>query len=317
MSRLFDQSFKALLSALSVISLFSLMSVACGAAQRSAKPLDAKASVAEYLACLASHKVTLVSAHRGGPRAGFPENALQTLQKTVDYGSVLLEVDVRESADGKLVLMHDETLERTSNGAGYVADYTWAQLRDIRLRDTQGEITPFAIPTLQEVLAWAKDRAILQLDVKRGIDIAKVARAVVNADAMDSTLLITYGIEDAAKVLGVDKGFSFSLSIDSREDLDTLDEANISPHQIVAWTGVVKTPEKAIWPVLESRDIVSSVGAIWTLEQQILASGDPQAYIDLANKGLDIIAADHYRLAYDTLATRQDLSGALVHCQGR
>jgi len=125
--------------------------------------LDAAINVSSYVSCLAQQNVTLVSAHRGGPKPGFPENALETLQEAVKYGPMLLEVDVRETADGELVLLHDTTLDRTTNGKGKLSEHTLADVKALRLIDNEGKVTPFAVPTLREVLLWADDRAIVQV----------------------------------------------------------------------------------------------------------------------------------------------------------
>lgn len=91
--------------------------------------------------------------HRGANRFA-PENTLAAARLAFDQGCGVLELDVRESADGELVVIHDATLERTSNGTGRVADHTLAQLRQL---DAGLWFSPhFAgepIPTLAEMIA--------------------------------------------------------------------------------------------------------------------------------------------------------------------
>ncbi len=259
----------------------------------------------------------MISAHRGGKHTGFPENALESMQEAVAYGPMLLEMDVRETADGHLILLHDDTLERTTTGEGNLADFSLAELADVRLKDEGGAVTSFSIPTLEEVLLWSKDRAIVQLDIKRGVDYAKVAQAVVDADAVDSALIIAYQIEDAVTALGVEPGLSFSIQITSEEELTELDAAGVPRDQIVAWTGVLDTPEMAFWATLEEFGIASSAGAQGALERQIGDKGDTQAYVAVAQSGVDVIAAGKYRLAFDTLTPTQDLDAALAACAGK
>ncbi|MEO0755238.1 MAG: glycerophosphodiester phosphodiesterase family protein, partial [Pseudomonadota bacterium] len=83
----------------------------------------------------------------------------------LDQVPALLEVDVRESRDGALVLMHDDTVDRTTTGSGLVADLTLAELKALRLLDNDGRETDFQIPTLGEALSAIGGRTILQLDV--------------------------------------------------------------------------------------------------------------------------------------------------------
>ncbi len=84
-------------------------------------------------------------AHRG---ASFfePENTLRALKRAVEMGADMVEVDVRLSRDGELVVMHDPTLDRTTDGRGRVEDMTLGELK--RLNAGRGEL----IPTLQEVI---------------------------------------------------------------------------------------------------------------------------------------------------------------------
>lgn len=277
--------------------------------------LNPKTSAAQYISCIDSQNVTLVSAHRGGPAKGFPENALETLQATIAHGPMLLEVDIRETADGNLVLLHDNSLDRTSTGTGDIASYTLEELKEIRLLDNEGNETDFAIPTLKSVLDWGDERAIIQLDVKRGIDYAKVAQAVVDADAVDSVLLIAYGIEEAAQAITVNQDLNFAITIKNEEDINALESIGIPAHQIVAWTGVLRQIEKPdVWSILDEKNIPAAIGAMWHMENVIKTSNDPKPYLDLAKAGADIIAADYAQLAFDTLNSAKDLDKAIEVC---
>jgi glycerophosphoryl diester phosphodiesterase len=93
-------------------------------------------------------------AHRGGA-ALWPENSLLAFKNAIAAGARLLEMDVHQAADGTVVVIHDPTLDRTTNGTGPVAAHTSAELRALRLRDTSGALTQEWVPTLAEVLALA------------------------------------------------------------------------------------------------------------------------------------------------------------------
>lgn len=91
--------------------------------------------------------------HRGANQFA-PENTLASARLSLDQGCAFIELDVRESADGELVVIHDATLDRTTNGSGNVADHTLAQLRTL---DAGGWFSPHYsgefIPTLAEMIA--------------------------------------------------------------------------------------------------------------------------------------------------------------------
>ena len=64
----------------------------------------------ELFDCIRKERGMLIAAHRGGPAPGFPENALETMQRTLDVSTPVMEIDVAESQDGVLFLMHDLSL---------------------------------------------------------------------------------------------------------------------------------------------------------------------------------------------------------------
>jgi len=143
-----------------------------------------------------------VVAHRGchnpAPAHGFPghapENSLSGLERCVALGVDMLETDIRRAADGTLVMFHDTTVERTTDGNGKVAEMTWAQLSRLRLRDDEGgadaPLTDQHPVTLEQMLAAAKGRIMLNLDVKAPI-YAEVADAVRRAGMQRQVVLKT------------------------------------------------------------------------------------------------------------------------------
>jgi len=113
----------------------------------------------------------MVVAHRaGGLQAGktrFPENSLAALEAAIAAGAEMVEVDVRRSADGTLIVMHDSWLDRTTTCKGEVARRVLAQLRQCRLViEGTGAATSEPVSTLREFLAAAKDRILVNIDNK-------------------------------------------------------------------------------------------------------------------------------------------------------
>jgi len=110
----------------------------------------------------------LVIAHRGFSGAA-PENTLAAFQKAIEVGSDMLELDVHLSKDGQLVVIHDPTLERTTNGRGRVFDYT---LKELKQFDAGAWFAPnFSgekLPTLEEVLELAKGKILVNIEIKKG-----------------------------------------------------------------------------------------------------------------------------------------------------
>ena len=105
----------------------------------------------------------IVVAHRGDWRNA-PENSLQAISNCIEMGVDMVEIDVRQTKDGQLVLMHDETIDRTTTGTGKVSEVTWPYLQSLQLRDGIGHETPHKIPTLEEALRLSKDKILINLD---------------------------------------------------------------------------------------------------------------------------------------------------------
>jgi glycerophosphoryl diester phosphodiesterase len=107
-----------------------------------------------------------VSAHRGAS-AQAPENTLAALDAAWRAGATLAEIDVRLTRDGRVVLMHDRTVDRTTTGRGYVKDLTLEELRALDAGAWFGsEFHGERVPTLRDVLLWAKDKIALLVELK-------------------------------------------------------------------------------------------------------------------------------------------------------
>lgn len=107
----------------------------------------------------------LLIAHRGAPRVA-PENSLVSFAAGLDQGADMLETDLHVTADGEIVLFHDHTLDRMSDGQGPLFPCTLAQLKARRLRGPDGKLTDERIPTLVELLAMTQGRVPLLLELK-------------------------------------------------------------------------------------------------------------------------------------------------------
>ena len=109
-----------------------------------------------------------VSAHRGAVKFA-PENTLAAIDKAIELGADIIEMDIRETKDGYLVICHDSTLERTTNGTGKISEKTLAELKQLDAGSWFGEeFSGLKIPTLREALDLLKGRAKPDIDFKAG-----------------------------------------------------------------------------------------------------------------------------------------------------
>lgn len=144
----------------------------------------------------------MVVAHRACWRAT-AENSLAAVQACIAMGVDMIEIDVQRSADGALVVIHDRTVDRTTNGQGKVADKTLAELQQLRLKAFAGgaeaPLTEASIPTLKEVLLAAKGKLLINLDAKD--DVRDEAYHLAAELGMADAILIKMGMTDSASWL--------------------------------------------------------------------------------------------------------------------
>ena len=128
---------------------------------------------------------TKVWAHRGA--SGYvPENTLDAFQKAVEMGADGIELDVQMTKDGELVVIHDETIDRVSDGKGWVKDYTYAELKKFNFNKTHPEYEREEIPTLEQVYLLIKPtNLMINVEIKTGIvNAVDYACDILKADAL-------------------------------------------------------------------------------------------------------------------------------------
>ena len=105
----------------------------------------------------------IVASHRGDWR-NFPENSLEAIDNAIKMGVDIVELDVKKTKDGELILMHDRTLDRTTTGKGLVSENTLSDIRKLNLRNGCNIRTIHKVPTLEEALLHAKGKIMINLD---------------------------------------------------------------------------------------------------------------------------------------------------------
>lgn len=238
----------------------------------------------------------LISAHRGGPMSGFPENAIETFENATTYQPVIIEFDVALSKDFALVIMHDDKLDRTSTGTGLIGSYTYAELQKFSLKDDDGKVTSFKIPTLDEVLTWGKNKVIFTIDIKRGVPYAKIIAAVRRTKSEANSIVITYNANQAAEVHQLAPDLMISASARSIADIERLNEMGVPNNRIVAFVGTA-APDKAVYEYLHRKGITCILGTMGNLDKSAIANPNQKVYEQLLGNGADILSTDELVLA--------------------
>jgi glycerophosphoryl diester phosphodiesterase len=127
----------------------------------------------------------MVIAHRGAS-AEKPENTLAAFRRALALGVDGIELDVHVTRDGVVVVFHDDELSRLTGVRGQLAAKTWRELSVLRIRGSE------RIPKLVEVLRLTRNRAVVQIEIKAGVPVAPVVRAVKAAKAMKDVVLASF-----------------------------------------------------------------------------------------------------------------------------
>jgi glycerophosphoryl diester phosphodiesterase len=148
--------------------------------------VEAKAQNAPVLPA-AKNKLVVI-AHRGN-HVNVPENSLASYEEAIKSGADYVEIDLRTSKDGILMILHDATVDRMTNGQGNVADKTWAELQSLQLKNPKADDpTAYRIPEFREVLRLCKNRIYIYLDFKNA-DVAETWKQI-QAEGMEKQIVV-------------------------------------------------------------------------------------------------------------------------------
>ncbi len=144
--------------------------------------------------CSRSNPAILTVAHRGF-WTSTAENSLASVSAAVTAGVEMIEIDTQATADGRLVVIHDETLDRTTTGRGIVGHLPFVEVRCARLKAGAGgesaHVTDECVPTLEELLEEARGRIALNIDTKFTRDLPQVMETVLRLGVENQVLVKT------------------------------------------------------------------------------------------------------------------------------
>jgi glycerophosphoryl diester phosphodiesterase len=198
-----------------------------------------------------ANRGTVFVAHRGGIVDGFPENTLAAFKQAIAQGIDAIEIDLRATNDGEVVILHDETLERTTDGRGRVIDHTLAELR--RLDAGGGQ----RIPTYEEVLRLvAGTRVKLLLDIKESpqLDKARVVHLTEQHGAVLDVIVGVRSIGDLREFRRLNPNLRTLGFVRSPDDIETFARAGVDiirlwPRWIEADPGIIARVHRLGLPV--------------------------------------------------------------------
>ncbi|MES2595325.1 MAG: glycerophosphodiester phosphodiesterase family protein [Verrucomicrobiota bacterium] len=281
----------------SLAALLLLLATAAAAAEPLHRLTPETPQDLQLLLRYSAEPLPLVSAHRGGPAKGYPENCIATFEHTLGHTFSMLEIDPRRTKDASIVVHHDATLERTTTGTGKVADATLAELKQLRLKDTEGQVTSHQMPTLDEVIEWARGRTVLVLDQK---DVTALERAeiVTRHKAEAYVMLIVSSFKEVVAVHQLNPGIAMEVMIPTLAKAEEFDGLGVPWKNVVAFVGHVPPEDKALYDYIHRKGACTMIGTSRNLDRQVILGEVKDitqleaGYRAFLKRGADIIETD-------------------------
>ncbi|KAB1232338.1 glycerophosphodiester phosphodiesterase family protein [Chryseobacterium viscerum] len=241
----------------------------------------------------------MVVAHRGDWREA-PENSVWAVKKAIEKGVDMAEIDLAMTKDSVLILMHDNTIDRTTTGKGKPSDFTLAEIKKLHLRDGLGVETQMKVPTLQEILEISDGKILLNLD--KGFDYIKQVYPLVKKRNMLDQILFK-GHESYTEFnqkygdIKNDIHYMPIIQLGKDEDLKKISEY-INNYKIYGFEFTIGTTEKNLidFKKLREKKVKIWVNSLWPHHNagnnDDLVLEHPNVYDWYINKGVNIIQTD-------------------------
>jgi glycerophosphoryl diester phosphodiesterase len=199
-----------------------------------------------------------VSGHRGaGGQLGkiAPEDTLAAYRAGIALGVDYVETDPRPTADGVLVNIHDDTVDRTTNGSGTVDQMTYDQVSALAIEASSlaGDFSCEKVPTLEEILETCKGRVVVLVDANKTDRVDLLVAAIQNTDAID------WAVFDTSSVDKIDEALALEPSLHTMIRVDSTDQASMQLDHFAAHPPVIVEVDAAA-PLAEIGDVVHARG---------------------------------------------------------
>ncbi|MDH5414509.1 MAG: glycerophosphodiester phosphodiesterase family protein [Flavobacteriaceae bacterium] len=238
----------------------------------------------------------LVCAHRSFHRES-PENSLESIYKAIEVGIDLVEIDVRTTKDSILVLMHDESIDRTTNGKGLVKDYTYSQLKKFNLK-IGDSTTQSKIPLLKEALFISKDKIIPNLDLK-AVNYQQLYKMLSEFE-MEYKVISYVGKRDKVmKMIGIDSLYAAMPLSKNKKEIEYYFKNTKSPLQ--HFTDESFTKENMNW--MRKKGELVFINTLWDEDEDFIKGNHISMDSVIALKP-SIIQTDYPKLLLEYLRTK-------------
>lgn len=235
----------------------------------------------------------LISGHRGGREPNFPENCIESFENVLKQTPAFFEIDPRLTKDSVIVLMHDATLDRTSTGKGNLADYTWEELQSVRLKDSEGRVTPYKIPTLESAIRWSKGKTVVNLD-KKDVPMEMIASLIRECNAENDLMLTVHTGAQARYYYDRFPNIMFSVFARNNSEYEDIAISGVPWKNMIAYVGPTIDEKNAhIVQKLHANDVRWMISVAPTHDKKPSFNERKKLYLQEIALKPDIIESDY------------------------
>lgn len=235
----------------------------------------------------------LISGHRGGLEVGYPENSLEGLRQVLTQMPAFFEIDPRLTKDSVIVLMHDATLERTTDATGKLSDYTFSELQSVRLKDHEGNVTSSKIPTLEEVIKWSKGKTVVNLD-RKDVPFDMIVDLIKKQKAEKHVMLTVHTGAQARYYSDRLPGIMLSVFARNEKEFEDIAISGVPWENMIAYVGqTINESNRHIVEQLRGRGVRCMVSYAPSLDRLRTAEERESAYREAIKINPDIIESDY------------------------
>ena len=238
---------------------------------------------------------TMVCAHRGFHTFA-PENTLSAIRAAAQLGVDAVEVDIRETLDDILVVIHDDTVDRTTDGSGHVNEMTFDEIRALhidtsRYPDYAGEVF---VPTFLEALEEARGKMVVYVDMKTDRDDLLVSD-IQEAEARDFVMIYSGSLEKLERVQAADPDIFVFPTAESTEEVDTIMESVVPV--LIELNGPI---DVALVDYIHAAGVKVSRDSLGGADIAVKMECDPTHWDVYVDAGIDLIQTNwpEYMLPY-------------------
>jgi len=234
----------------------------------------------------------IVSGHRGTIEKGLPENSIAAFEAVLRKTPAIFEIDPRYTKDSVAVLLHDANLERVTNGVGRVSDYTWAELRKLRLKDHAGNVTEYPINTLDEVIEWAKGKTILNLD-KKDLPLSATAAILRKHNAYSWVWVTVHNVEQAAYYLIQNPDQYMSMHIKDQAALAKFKASGLPYDRMIVYIGPdLRESNAEMYRFFNGKGVMCMISSAPTYDKLTKKEERKEKYRAIFAQGASILESD-------------------------